>query len=149
MVSRDGTRWVIEITELAYHWARALARRMADPKSAKTFGKATFISGVERLAQSDRIFAVTPDVWDRDPWLLGTPGGTVDLRTGALHPPSRNDFISKQTSVAPAEPGTPCPLWHRFLEEITCGDRELARFLQQLFGYCLTGDARKECIFFS
>jgi phage/plasmid-associated DNA primase len=92
----DSTRWVVDGTKLTFNWIRELARRMArtsiDPKAPETLGKASFVSAVERLAQSDRTFAVRPDVWDRDPWLLGTPGGTVDLRSGALHPPSRADY---------------------------------------------------------
>ena len=38
------------------------------------------------------------EYWDRDPWLLGTPGGTVDLRTGMLRPASPDDGITKVTS---------------------------------------------------
>ena len=94
------------------------------------------------------MFAVKPDLWDRDPWLLGTPDGTVDLRTGELHPPSREDYITKQTLVTPAEPGAPYPLWHQFLDQITCSDHDLRRYIQQMFGYALTGDVRDECMFF-
>jgi putative DNA primase/helicase len=148
----DGARWKPEQTKLAYQWVRELARRMArnanNPKTRETLGKAAFAGGVERFAQSDRIFAVKPDLWDRDAWLLGTPGGTVDLRTGELHPPSRDDYITKQTSVPPAEPGLDCPLWRRFVDQITCGDHELRRYIQQMFGYALTGDVRAECMFF-
>jgi putative DNA primase/helicase len=147
----DGTRWKVEPTRLAFDWVRELARRMSrgtDNKTRAVIGKANFAGGVERFVQSDRTFAVNPDLWDRDPWLLGTPGGTVDLRTGELRAPSREDYITKQTAITPAEPGTPCPLWHQFLDQITCGDRGLRRFIQQIFGYCLTGDVREECMFF-
>jgi putative DNA primase/helicase len=148
----DGTRWKVETTKLAFHWVRELARRMArsaDTERTKaTIGKKAFAGGVETFAQSDRTFAVTPDLWDRDPWLLGTPRGSVDLRSGQLHPPSREDYITKQTPVTPAEPGTPCPIWHKFLDQITCGDRDLRRYIQQMFGYSLTGDVRGECMFF-
>ncbi len=30
---------------------------------------------VERFARADPAFAVTAEMWDRDPWMLGTPGG--------------------------------------------------------------------------
>jgi putative DNA primase/helicase len=148
----DGTRWKVEPTKLAFHWVRELARRMAGSaskaKTRETLGKKAFAGGVEGFAQADRTFAVELDLWDRDPWLLGTPGGTVDLRTGELHFPSREDFITKQTLVTPAEAGTPCPIWREFLDQVTCGDRELRRYIQQMFGYALTGDVREECIFF-
>ena len=148
----DGTRWRVEPTKLAYGWVRELARRMARGTASShtraTLGKAAFAAGVERLAQSDRAFAVTADLFDRDPWLLGTPGGTVDLRTGELRAASLQDYISKQTRVTPAEPGTRHPLWTQFLKEFTNGDREYRRFIQQVCGYCLTGDVREECLFF-
>jgi putative DNA primase/helicase len=148
----DGTRWHIEQTKLAYHWVRELARRMA--RSADTertralIGKAAFAGGVERFAQSDRTFAVAPDVWNQDPWLLATPDGTVDLRTGEIRAARREDFITKRTAVAPAEPGAPCPIWRAFLDQITCGDQALRRYIQQICGYALTGDVREECMFF-
>ena len=148
----DGTRWKVEQTKLAFYWVRELARRMArsadTERTRATLGKKAFAGGVETFAQSDRAFAVLPDLWDRDPWLLGTPGGTIDLRTGKLHSPSRADFITKQTAVTPAEPGSECPIWRAFLDQITCEDQELRRYIQQIFGYALTGDVREECMFF-
>jgi hypothetical protein len=43
--------------------------------------------------RTDRAFAVTSAIWDQDPFLLGAPGGTVDLRTGQLRPAMQTDFI--------------------------------------------------------
>jgi putative DNA primase/helicase len=131
----DGTRWKPATTRLAYHWCRAVAREATrgadDDWQLSSLGRAAFVSGVERFAQADRIFAVTPDIWDRDPWLLGTPRGVLDLRTGELRPASRSDYITKQTMVGPTEPGVESPAWERFLDQITCGDRQLRRFLLQ------------------
>ena len=72
----------------------------------------------------------------------------MHLRTGELRPAARDDYITKQTRVTPAEPGTPHPVWSEFLDQITCGDRGLRRFIQQMFGYALTGDVREEAMFF-
>ena len=114
---------------------------------AITAGKAAFASGVERLAQSHRTLAVTSEIWDSDPWLLGTPGGTVDLRTGELRPASREDYITKVTSVTPAEVPD-CPLWLQFLEEACAQDRGFIRFLRQWYGYSLTGTISEHAILF-
>ena len=57
------------------------ARRRAHPAR---IGSAATVAAVERLARADRRHAASADQWDADPWLLNTPGGTVDLRTGAL-----------------------------------------------------------------
>lgn len=147
----DGSRWKPERTDQAFDWVRQLARRLgksADAEYRRTIGRASFAGGVERFARADRKFAVTADVFDRDPWLLGTPSGTIDLRTGVLHPPSRDDYITKSTSVAPAMHDAPHPTWDRFLDDCTLGDPELRRYLQQVGGYCLTGDVSEECMFF-
>jgi putative DNA primase/helicase len=141
----DGARWREEPTSLAYEFARRLARE-ANAKGARAIAKSSFAAGVERFARSDRAFAMRGDEWDADPWLLGTPGGTVDLRTGNLRPARREDLICRSTAVAPEE-GEP-RLWRQFLAQATEGDEELELFLRQIAGYALTGDAREECLFF-
>jgi putative DNA primase/helicase len=100
--------------------------------------KTTFAAGVEKFAKSDPTFAVTIEAWDRDPWLLGTPGGTVDLRTGILRAADPAEGITKITTVSPASSIT-CPRWLSFLDEATGRDVDLIRFLRQWAGYCLTG----------
>lgn len=152
-----GTHWRPEQTRLAFNWARETARQRAsaDPLSrdAKNLAKAAFASAVERFAQADRAFAVTAEAWDRDPWLLGTPGGTVNLRTGELREARLEDMITKLTAAAPTplgdfDPARDCPRWIRFLDFATGGDTEAIRFLQQWFGYSLTGDTREEALLF-
>jgi P4 family phage/plasmid primase-like protien len=125
-----------------------MARAANKASLRATLGRASFAAGVERLASTDRAFAVTPELWDRDPWLLGTPGGTVDLRTGELRPARREDYISRQTLVTPAEPDTPCPTWIRFLNEATREDADLIGFIDRWFGYSLTGITREEALTF-
>ena len=98
------------------------------------------------LRRSDRLMAVTSEAWDRDPLLLGTPGGTVDLRTGKLREPDPTDGITKVTAVAPADRAD-CPRWLQFLDE-TFGDVDLIRFLQQWGGYSLTGETREHALVF-
>jgi putative DNA primase/helicase len=139
-----GGRWQRNETKLAFHFARLLSREASDGK--KGFCKASVANGVEAFARADPTLSVTADAWDRDPWLLGTPGGTVDLRTGQLLPARQADLITKQTGIAP-EPGEP-RRWLQFLSEATAGDRELIRFLQQVAGYCLTGATREHALFF-
>ncbi len=146
-----GSHWKKEETKLAYRWAhemaRAMAARSANFRAMIGAGRAAFAAGVERLAQAHRALAVTSEIWDSDPWLLGTPGGTVDLRTGVLRSARQEDFITKITAVAPAE--TPeCPLWLKFLEEATNYDTQYIRFLGQWCGYSLTGDIREDALLF-
>src|SRR4051812_36440375 len=81
-----GTHWQREETKLAFSWARHTCRELAKGQgvagtAATTMARAATAAAVERFAQADRAFAVTSTIWDRDPMLLGTPGGVVDLRT--------------------------------------------------------------------
>lgn len=141
--------WEKDDTGVAYHWARELARELAeeqDEKTRKITGKTAFANGVEKFARFDQRVAVRIDYWDSDPWLLGTPGGTVDLRTGELRASAQQDGITKSTSVAPLN--QPCPRWLQFLNETTGDDRELIRFLQLWLGYCLTGVIREHDLVF-
>ena len=145
----NGFHWSVDQTGLAFQWARELARQLSgdqDERKRYITNKTSFASGVERFAEHDPQVAVTVEYWDRDPFLVGTPGGTVDLRTGELSDSSRQDGITKSTSVAPSKDG--CPGWLRFLEETTGNDRELIRFLQQWCGYSLTGVTREHALVF-
>jgi len=141
----DGSLWTRNDTELAFDYARHLCRKHR--KDQLRMGSRKAAEGVERMARSDRRLAVTSKDWDRDPFLLGTPGGTVDLKTGVLKPPVQDDFITKLASVTPA-PTSECPLFLKFLTEATGGDVELQRFIQQWAGYSLTGDTREQSLLF-
>jgi P4 family phage/plasmid primase-like protien len=153
----EGTRWRREETKLALDWARETCRRLAADNpmapAAKAMSRASSAGGVERFAQADRVFAVTAEAWDRDIWLLGTPGGTVDLRTGAIRPASPDDMITRLTAAGPIpldefDPARHCPRWLRFLNDATAADKEAIRFIQQWAGYSLTGDTREEALLF-
>src|SRR5262249_34666209 len=66
-------------------------------------------------------------------------------RAGAVLPHDPAKYMTKITAVPP---GGECPLWHKFLNEITEGDWELKAFLQRLAGYALTGSVREHALFF-
>ncbi len=145
-----GTHWKRNETKRAFSWARRLVaelNRDAEFKTKAITGKAAFAAAVERFAQADDAFAVTSEIWDADAFALGTPGGTVDLRTGKLRPARQADCITKQTAVAPGD-AADCPQWLDFLQATTAGDEGLIRFLQQWCGYCLTGDTREHALLF-
>jgi putative DNA primase/helicase len=134
----DGVRWRIEETLGAFDLARKLCRE-ADDADAKT------VAAVIMLARADRRLAATSDQWDADLWRLGTPAGVIDLRTGKMfsHTPER--YITKITAAAP---GGNCPLWHKFLKDVTNNDADLQNFLQRVCGYALTGITSEDALFF-
>ncbi len=145
----DGRRWRNEETLAATDLIRGVCRHAAlqadNPKLAAKLATSGTVGGVERLARADRRHAATTAEWDADPWLLNTPGGVVDLRTGRLRAHDRADRMTKITT---ATPGGDCPTWRRFLAEVTGGDADLQAYLQRVSGYCLTGSTREHALFF-
>jgi putative DNA primase/helicase len=108
----------------------------------------TTVAAVELLARSNPATAASADAFDADVMLLGTPGGTVDLRTGELREARREDLITKQTAVAPAPEGTRPERWLSFLIEVFDGDLEVVEFMQRAAGYALTGRTTEHKLLF-
>ena len=145
----DGCRWRTEDTLAATDLIRSVCRyaavRTANARVAAKLASASTVAGVERLARADRRHAATTEEWDADPWLLNTPGGLVDLRTGRLRAHDRADRMTKITT---ATPGGDCPTWRQFIAQITGGDQALQTYLQRTVGYALTGSTREHALFF-
>ena len=145
----DGQRWRTEdtlaATDLIRHVCRQAAIKSSNPKVAAKLASSSTVSGVERLAKVDRRHAATTEEWDADPWLLNTPGGVADLKTGRSRPHDRADRMTKITT---ATPRGDCPTWLKFLDEVTGGDKALQDYLQRMAGYALTGSTREHALFF-
>jgi putative DNA primase/helicase len=148
----EETRWRIDDTLHVRDRARLICREAAaacnEPKLPKLLASAKTVSAVERLAQSDRRIAATVDQWDADPWLLNTPSGIVDLRTGQSRTHSPADYQTKITGVAP-DSTCPIPTWRSFLEQVMNDDTELIGYLQRMAGYALTGSTQEHALFFN
>ena len=144
----DGRRWRQDETLKAFDLARAIAceasaeiaEQDGSIKLASSVASAKTVAAIERLAKADRRHASVTEDWDADPWLLNTPDGTVDLRTGDLRPHNRDDLITK---IAAVSPRGECPLWLGFLERVFDGDQDLVAFSRRIFGYGLTGSIRE------
>jgi putative DNA primase/helicase len=90
------------------------------------------------LAKHRPPLAVTSGVWDRDPWLLNTPSGIVDLHTGLVRP-ARPDDLCQLVTRAAFDPTATAPRFLRFLNELFPDDAPLQAYVQRFAGYCLTG----------
>ena len=118
---------------------REAAAECNKPKVAVAIASAKTVAAVERLGLADRRIAATLDQWDADPWLLNTPDGVVDLRTGDIRPHDPFDYMTKITAVGPRGD---CPRFLAFLDRIAGGDTDLVAYLRRVFGYALTGARR-------
>jgi len=82
---------------------------------------------------------ITGNEWDPDPWQLGCRNGVIDLRSGLFREGRPDDFIK---TVCPTEWqgfDASAPIFQQFLNDIFNGDKELIQFIQNLFGYSITG----------
>ena len=100
------------------------------------------------LAQSEPGIPVLPGELDRDSWLLNVKNGTIDLRTGVIREPEKDDLITKYIDVQ-YNPEAKCPTWLAFLDRVMGGDDQLIDFLHRSVGYSLSGDIREQCLFFN
>ena len=138
----DGMRWAADDTLKARDLARRVCREAStecnQAKTAKLIASAKTIGAVERLSQADRRLAATVDQWDADPFLLNTPAGILDLRSGELRKHDPQACLTKITGVAPDDT-QPTTTWRAFLARIMDGHSELIDYLQRVAGYSLTG----------
>src|SRR5688500_7119536 len=146
----NGSNWSKNEKDSVLNAIRWLTRnfsRSEEPKVKAAVQKSSFARVVDRFCRADPSCSVTIDAWDHDPFKLGTPEGTVELKTGFINPGESHDYITKMTAVGPAAEAS-CPRWLGFLSETTGNDVELIRFLQQWCGYCLTGVTREHALVF-
>ena len=144
-----------EVMEEAKAAAKAAAEAGSnDPKipaGVKKFARelvsAKTRAAIVRLAQGDARLLVTPEELDRDIWLLNTPDGVIDLRTGKMREHRASDLMTKMTSVSP-DANCPTPIWDDFLDRIMRQDETKIGYLQRTAGYFCTGDIGKESLWF-
>jgi putative DNA primase/helicase len=148
----NGEVWLRDDRLRVFTMARELCREesstLKEKEQVKSMTSNRTVAAVVGLARCDQRLAAVVGQWDTHDFLLNTPDGIVDLKTGAmLDNVARLEYYqTKITSVSPAPTG--CPRFLKFLDEITAGDQALVDFLQRVFGYCLTGSTREHALFF-
>ena len=143
----NDTCWERDEQGLAFHLIGEHLREAGGATRKHSIASSRMAKGVEAFARTNPMLITHHGAWDADTTLLGTPGGTVDLRTGKLRRPRREDLITRSTSIAPAS-GEPTR-WLQFIREVTNGDEELGFYLQLALGYCLTGSTKEHALFFA
>ena len=109
-------------------------------------------SGVRALIRMFRArLTCLVNEFDVDPWVLNTPGGVVDLRTGQRRPIVPGEMFARATAVTPAVryDAVKAPRWRKFLAELCGDDAELSEFLARYAGYALTGDMSEKVFVFA
>ncbi|WP_424357730.1 phage/plasmid primase, P4 family [Methanocella sp. MCL-LM] len=86
------------------------------------------------------------DELDKDKNMVNLLNGVINLDTGEFIPHGERTkpfLMTMQENVA-YDPQATCPTYDRFIDEITCGDKALAEYIQKWAGYCLSGDTREQ-----
>ncbi len=157
----DGSRWRIDsdgkILRLAEDIVRYLYQMASSAESpnarralatfAKTSDRNFHQKNVLEIAKNRDGIAITSEQLNRDPWLLGTPKGVMDLKALTIKEPDRKDLITRSIG-ATHDPSAKCDLWLAFLDKIFRGDRELIGYIQRAVGYCLSGSMVEQVFFF-
>ncbi len=90
------------------------------------------------------MLAIDVNELDKNPFLLNTPTGTVELKDGMTgmreHDP--DDLITKITTVSPGEDGM--DIWQEALNTFFCGDRDLIDYVQITVGLAAIGKVYQE-----
>jgi putative DNA primase/helicase len=126
------------VRKSAKRLATAITRQL---RSAKT------VFAVLNLARSDPKLISNVQQWDANAWLLNTPAGTINLKTGTLDKHNVRHYITKLCAVSP-EPGEPTR-WLQFLNEIFEGNAEMIDYIQRVLGYCITGVTIDHALFYA
>lgn len=85
--------------------------------------------------------------FDAHPNLINCLNGTYDLDELVFREPDLNDYLTMQTNFEYTVQDVSCPRWIKFIDEVTCGDKDKALYLQKALGYSMLGDANEECMF--
>lgn len=127
----------------------AIAKAKSEANRAKqylTFAKKMNdhgkVSGILKLGKS--MLEIPNDKLDSDPFILNTPDGIVDLKTGKIKEHSPDAYCTKMTYMSPAHDNM--HLWIETLDEVTGGDKEFQTFLKYHAGSTLIGRVYEEAL---
>lgn len=155
----DGRRWAVDDTAAIRSMAKKTARKiLAEASTVEDDEKREILTKWARKTESQKLLTsmialasceegipVVPKDLNTNQWLLNVENGTIDLRTGKLHPHSRGDLI---TALAPVVfyPDATCPQWDATLNRFFAGNQDLIAFWDRMCGIALTGDASEQIL---
>ena len=163
----DGTVWLMDAEEEVGMLLMQFADRLygqartalytADSKDQQEAAKALMKASLALRKTSGRVSLLSTaanivhdpytDSWDSKAWELNTPGGIIDLQTGALRPHDRASRHTKITKVTPGDQGK--QMWSEFIRYVTGGDSDFAAYLQRVLGMATVGAVYSEGLLMS
>jgi putative DNA primase/helicase len=118
--------------------AKDSGKKRAFLDHARQSDSAYRIRSMVELAQASTMLEIKLEDLDRNPLLLNCQNGTVDLRTGKLHPHRPGDLITK-ICATDYNPAVLCLNWEAHLQKVFKGKTEMVDFVQRALGYSISG----------
>ena len=141
----DNRQWTEDQTEMIKSKIRDHIKKIGNGDAK--LEKSSVLNSIEKLVKIEQKIRTVASDWDKHDFLLGVPGGVIDLKTGLMTESHKELLISKRASCAPKKDHN-CLKWGKFLDDITDGDGDYKKYLQKLMGYFLTGSTAEQAIFF-
>ena len=156
----DGSRWKPSGYSEAFEYAMKTIYSIPDEvENANSIQEAQMIQKWAVTSQSEsktrammNMTANHPELltsasaFDKDKMKLNCLNGVVDLTTGKLLERDPNDLHTKLVNVK-FDPDAKCPVFIKFLAQVTCHDHYLFEWLQRALGYALTGSVQEQVLF--
>ena len=98
------------------------------------------------LRDAQGIYPIAMSEFDCDPYVFNCRNGTLHLDSMEFTEHRAEDRLTKISDVA-YDPEAHCSRFLTFVDEITSGNADTAKFLQKALGYGISGDTRHECLF--
>lgn len=93
------------------------------------------------------VYPIPAANFDADPYLINCLNGTYDLEKMEFREHSWKDYLTMQTNFNFTLQEVKYDRWETFVDEVTCGDKDKAEYLQKALGYSMSGIANEECMF--
>lgn len=160
----DGTKWVRDVGSPKIHRTlkeftdlmQLYCNEIPEDDEGISGAYKKFIAKMGDRRVRDRILKDAQDEmsisfsqFDSNPYLINCENGTYDLSGGEFKEHNPKDYLTMITNCYYPLPSQNLkfPRWIEFIDEITCGQKDIARYLQRALGYSLCGVANEECMF--
>lgn len=152
ILEKHPTLILDKISEFYEYEKGVYVRRTDDEISAMVFSaldEDNLNKYASRSKVNDKIAALSaliigkPFNPDKNPDIVNVKNGLLNIKTFELLPHTP-DYLSIAQSPVEYHPEATSPVWDKFMEEVTCGEKDQAYLLQQFAGYCLTTETRHE-----
>ena len=110
-------------------------------------GTRRFRENILKEAADNELLRIYGKQFDSNPFLINCLNGTFDLIRREFREPDWRDFLTMQTNFEYTLESAICPRWIKFINEVTEGNKEKAKYLQKALGYSILGMANEECMF--